>query len=54
MTIGLLLGVQALLSPINTIIYQETGCISVVLELYPPTLVKAWFQSGDWKQGEII
>ena len=29
--IGLLLGVQALLSPITATIYQEAGCISVVL-----------------------
>jgi Cd2+/Zn2+-exporting ATPase len=29
--IGLLLGVQALLSPITATLYQEAGCVSVIL-----------------------
>jgi Cd2+/Zn2+-exporting ATPase len=29
--IGLLLGVQALLSPITATIYQEAGCVSVIM-----------------------
>ncbi|MFA5347947.1 MAG: cation-translocating P-type ATPase [Methanoregula sp.] len=40
--IGLLLGVQALLSPITATIYQEAGCISVVLS----STILLWAKPG--------
>lgn len=46
--IGLLLGVQAMLSPITATIYQEAGCISVVFS----SILLLWVKPGFIHPGE--
>jgi heavy metal translocating P-type ATPase len=49
--IGLILGVQALLSPITATIYQEAGCISVVLSSTLLLWAKPRFSHTTGKEG---
>jgi P-type E1-E2 ATPase len=51
--IGLLLGVQALLSPITATLYQEAGCISVVLSSTLLLWARPGFSHASSKPREI-
>ena len=52
-TIGLLLGVQALLTPITATLYQEAGCICCCLKLDAPFLGKTGFHSYLRKRKDV-